>query len=77
MKRFDIGTCCGGPAYLVGNPDGKYVKYEEVVSLETERDQLLAALERYLECDPTRSFGGDTPANQARAAIAKATGGAE
>lgn len=36
--------------------------------------ELLQALERYLECDPAQSVGGDTPANQARAAIAKARG---
>ena len=34
--------------------------------------QLLDALNRYLDCDPARTFEGDTPANQARQAIAAA-----
>jgi hypothetical protein len=34
--------------------------------------ELVAALQRYLNCDPARDVGGDTPAAQARAALAKA-----
>ena len=40
--------------------------------MENVNKQLLDALKRYLDCDPTSTFGGDTPANQARAAIAAA-----
>ncbi|CAG9229320.1 hypothetical protein [Burkholderia vietnamiensis] len=35
-------------------------------------DKLVAALRRYLNCDPARDVGGDTPAAQARAALAEA-----
>lgn len=70
MKRFDIDTCCGGPAYLVGNPDGKYVKYEEVAALEAERNELRAALERVVRLNPDAGIP-----NEARAVIAKVEGG--
>ncbi|MEZ2310817.1 hypothetical protein AB6809_29655 [Paraburkholderia sp. RCC_158] len=34
--------------------------------------ELVAALQRYLDCDSARDVAGDTPAAQARAALAKA-----
>lgn len=40
--------------------------------MENVNKQLLDALKRYLDCDPTSTFGGDTPASQARKAIAAA-----
>lgn len=40
--------------------------------MENVNKQLLDALKRYLDCDPTSTLGGDTPANQARSAIAAA-----
>ena len=58
MKRFDIEVQ-DGRAYLVGNPDGKYVKHEEALETLTalfdvtaQRDHLLAALELLLERIP-------------------------
>lgn len=55
MKRFDIEVQ-DGRAYLVGNPDGKYVKHEEALETITalfdvtaQRNQLLAVLEGLAE----------------------------
>lgn len=43
---------------------------------ECEREALVAALQRYLDCDPARDVAGDTPAAQARAALAGAASNA-
>jgi hypothetical protein len=42
------------------------------VVLDDERAALSAALQRYLDCDVARDAPGDTPAAQARAALASA-----
>lgn len=51
MKRFDIEVV-DNCAYLVGNPDGKYVKHEDaqdtltaLFDVTAQRDQLMAVLE--------------------------------
>lgn len=43
---------------------------EEVKQLERKNAALAAALQRYLDCDPAGETPGDTPAAQARAALA-------
>jgi len=43
-----------------------------VVLCWNSHDELVAALQRYLDCDLARGIGGDTPAAQAIAALKKA-----
>jgi len=45
---------------------------EHLINCWNSHYDLMAALQRYLNCDPSRDAGGDTPAAQARAAFAKA-----
>ncbi len=82
MKRFDIEVY-GGRAYLVGNPDGKYVTHDDALEAITalfdvtaQRNQLLAALEQFVS-DFEGCYADAEPAMiNARAAIAAAKGGA-
>lgn len=88
MKRFDIEVV-DNCAYLVGNPDGKYVKHEEALETLTalldvtaQRDQLMAVLELLVDavganCDADQNEMAVKPAmKRARATIATVKGGA-
>lgn len=61
-------------ALVVHAPHGNADQDDANAYLIAAAPELLAALQRYVNCDKARDVSGDTPARQARAAIAKATG---
>ena len=81
MKRFDIEVY-GGHAYLVGNPDGKFVKHKDALEnltalfdVTAQRDQLLAALEHIATAFEAKTISEQFLMDEARAVIQKVRGG--